>query len=140
MKILIINGANLNMLGKRETNIYGKKTLLDLENYIKEEFKNLEFEFFQSNCEGDIIDKIHNSSDFDGIVINPGAYTHYSYAISDAIKCVELAVIEVHISNIHKREEFRQKSVIASSCLGQISGFGFYGYIMAINAIINTKK
>lgn len=140
MKILIINGANLNMLGKREKTIYGEQTLLELENTIKEEFKEVEFEFFQSNCEGDIIDKIHNSSIFDGVIINPGAYTHYSYAISDAIKCVDIPFIEVHISNIHKREEFRQKSVTASSCIGQISGFGFYGYIMAINAIINTNK
>lgn len=139
MKILVINGPNLNMLGKREKNIYGEKTLKDLENFIKGSFLDIEFEFFQSNHEGFIIDKIHDSLEFDGIIINPGAYTHYSYAISDAIKCVNKFVVEVHISNIHNREEFRQKSVTAKSCNGQISGFGFYGYIMAVYAIINNN-
>lgn len=137
MKILIINGPNLNMLGIRETNIYGNKTLDDLYHMIEKEFE-CEFEFFQSNHEGDIIDKIHSAQgNFDGVVINPGAYTHYSYAISDAIKCVDLEFVEVHISNIHKREEFRSRSVTASNCVGQISGLGFYGYILAINYLLN---
>ena len=137
MKILIINGPNLNMLGKRETNIYGNKTLDDLYQIIEKEFE-CEFEFFQSNHEGEIIDKIHSAQgNFDGVVINPGAYTHYSYAISDAIKCVDLDFVEVHISNIHKREEFRSTSVTAKNCVGQISGLGFYGYILAVNYLLN---
>lgn len=143
MKVIVINGPNLNMLGKREPSIYGNDTLEDLEKYIKSEFseKNINIEFFQSNYEGAIIDMLHKSNDeFDGVVINPGAFTHYSYAIHDAIKSIKTKVVEVHISNIHQREEFRQKSVTAPACIGQISGFGFYGYILAINAIFNIKS
>ena len=142
MKIIVINGPNLNMLGKREPTIYGNNTLEDLENYIKNEFKEkVHIEFFQSNYEGAIIDMLHKANDeFDGVVINPGAFTHYSYAIHDAIKSIKTKVVEVHISNIHQREEFRQKSVTASACIGQISGFGFYGYILGINAIININR
>ena len=141
MKILIINGPNLNMLGKRETNVYGDHTLEDLHCYIEENFKEtVDFEFFQSNHEGYIIDKLHEANDkFDGIVINPGAFTHYSYAIADAIKSIDVKVVEVHISNIHKREEFRHKSVTANGCIGQISGFGFYSYILGVNAILNYE-
>lgn len=125
------------MLGTRETNIYGNETLDDLYCMIEKEFE-CEFEFFQSNHEGEIIDKIHSAQgNFDGAIINPGAYTHYSYAISDAIKCVDLDFVEVHISNIHKREEFRSTSVTAKNCVGQISGLGFYGYILAINYLLN---
>ena len=141
MKILVINGPNLNMLGKREPHIYGNATLEDLENLIKDTFKDkIYIEFFQSNHEGDIIDRLHESNDtFDGVVINPGAFTHYSYAIYDAIKSININCVEVHISNIHQRQEdFRKKSVTAGACIGQISGFGFYGYILAINAIINS--
>ncbi|QJA09151.1 type II 3-dehydroquinate dehydratase [Romboutsia sp. CE17] len=143
MKVIVINGPNLNMLGKREPSIYGNDTLEDLEKYIKSEFseKNINIEFFQSNYEGAIIDMLHKANDeFDGVVINPGAFTHYSYAIHDAIKSIKTKVVEVHISNIHQREEFRQKSVTAPACIGQISGFGFYGYILAINAIFNIKS
>ena len=143
MKILVINGPNLNMLGKRELHIYGNATLEDLENLIKDTFKDkIYIEFFQSNHEGDIIDRLHESNDtFDGVVINPGAFTHYSYAIYDAIKAININCVEVHISNIHERqEEFRKKSVTAGACIGQISGFGFYGYILAINAIVNSYK
>ncbi|MEG2983433.1 MAG: type II 3-dehydroquinate dehydratase [Peptostreptococcaceae bacterium] len=140
IKVLIINGPNLNMLGKREPNVYGKNTLEDLENSIKKTFDTIEIEFFQSNHEGYIIDKIHEANNnFDGIVINPGAFTHYSYAIADAIRSIKAKVVEVHISNIHKREEFRKKSVTASACIGQISGFGFYSYILGVNAIINCE-
>lgn len=143
MKILVINGPNINMLGKREPHIYGNATLKDLENLIKDTFKDkIYIEFFQSNHEGDIIDRLHESNDtFDGVVINPGAFTHYSYAIYDAIKSININCVEVHISNIHQRqEEFRKKSVTAGACIGQISGFGFYGYILAINAIVNSYK
>lgn len=141
IKILIINGPNLNMLGKREPDVYGKNTLEDLEYSIKQTFKDtIDFEFFQSNHEGYIIDKLHDANcNFDGIIINPGAFTHYSYAIADAIKSISTKVVEVHISNVHKREEFRQKSVTASACIGQITGFGFYGYILGVNAIINCE-
>ena len=142
MKILVINGPNLNMLGKREPHIYGNATLEDLECFIKDTFENkIDIEFFQSNHEGYIIDKLHESNDiFDGVVINPGAFTHYSYAIYDAIKSININCVEVHISNIYNRqEEFRKKIVTAGACIGQISGFGFYGYILAINALANSK-
>ena len=142
MKIIVINGPNLNMLGKREPTVYGNNTLEDLENYIRNEFKEkIDVEFFQSNYEGAIIDMLHRANDeFDGVVINPGAFTHYSYAIHDAIKSIKTKVVEVHISNVHQREEFRQKSVTAAACIGQISGFGFYGYILGINAILNINR
>jgi len=138
--ILILNGPNLNLIGKRETEIYGKDTIQDLHKLIIEESKlmNIKIDFFQSNHEGEIIDKIQSSINiYDGIVINPGAYTHYSYAIYDAIKSVDKPFVEVHISNIHKREEFRQKSVTAKACIGQITGFGFYSYILGLYSIIN---
>ncbi|MGL5329227.1 MAG: type II 3-dehydroquinate dehydratase [Peptostreptococcaceae bacterium] len=142
MKIIVINGPNLNMLGKREPSVYGNDTLEDLQNYIKNEFNGkINIDFFQSNYEGAIIDMLHKANDeFDGVVLNPGAFTHYSYAIHDAIKSIKTNVVEVHISNIHQREEFRHKSVTAPACIGQISGFGFYGYILGINAIINAIK
>ncbi|MGL4913664.1 MAG: type II 3-dehydroquinate dehydratase, partial [Romboutsia sp.] len=124
---------------------YGKSTLKDLENYILNYSKDLGketiIEFFQSNHEGCIIDKIHESMDkYNGIIINPGAFTHYSYAIHDAIKSININVVEVHISNIHQREEFRQKSVTAGACIGQISGFGFDSYILGLKALINANN
>ena len=142
MKIIVINGPNLDMLGKREPTVYGNNTLEDLENYIRNEFKEkIDVEFFQSNYEGAIIDMLHRANDeFDGVVINPGAFTHYSYAIHDDIKSIKTKVVEVHISNVHQREEFRQKSVTAAACIGQISGLGFYGYILGINAILNINR
>jgi 3-dehydroquinate dehydratase-2 len=142
MKILVINGPNLDMLGKRESNIYGEATLEDLQNLILQHCKkeNIEVEFFQSNGEGEIIDRIHAATaGFDGLVINPGAYTHYSYAIYDALLCLNIPVIEVHISNIHKREEFRRKSVTAAAAVGQICGLGFDGYLYAIDYIKKLK-
>ena len=100
----------------------------------------MDIDFFQSNHEGDIIDKLHEANEkFDGVVINPGAFTHYSYAIHDAITSISIKVVEVHISNIHNREAFRQKSVTASACIGQISGFGFYSYILGVHAILNNR-
>ena len=139
-KCLVINGPNLNMLGVREPGIYGSSTLSDLETMMREKATELgvSLEFFQSNHEGAIIDKIHASmGNFDGIILNPGAYTHYSYAIAYALGSVDVPCIEVHISNIHKREEFRRISVTAPSCRGQISGLGFYGYICALEALVN---
>lgn len=135
MKILIINGANLNLLGTREPEIYGHVSMENLLEKIKSEFQNNEISYFQSNFEGEIIGKIQEN-DFDALVINPGAFTHYSYAIADALKNVKKPKIEVHISNIYKREEFRQKSVTASYTDSVLSGFGINGYKMAILSLI----
>lgn len=138
-KVLVINGPNLNLLGIREKNIYGSVAYEDVLKSISQKAQELGFEveFFQSNHEGEIIDKIHSAyfEKVDAIIINPGAYTHYSYAIHDAIKAVNIPTIEVHISNIHAREEFRRKSVIAPACTGQISGFGIKSYIIALYAL-----
>lgn len=142
MKILVINGPNINFLGIREKNIYGAENYEDLVNYIKSTAAGLkvDVDVVQSNIEGEIINFIQGAyGKYDGIVINPGAYTHYSIAIYDAIKSVSIDTVEVHISNVHAREEFRRKSVTAPACLGQLCGFGFYGYIMAIMALINKK-
>ena len=143
MKIMIINGPNLNMLGGREKNIYGTRNYEDVWNYVKEEGKkrNHEILMVQSNSEGEIIDFIQKAyfEKYEGIIINPGAYTHYSYAIHDALKGFDIPAVEVHLSNIHTREEFRRKSVTAPACIGQIAGFGEYGYIMAMDALANIK-
>lgn len=139
MKYLIINGVNLNMLGVREPGIYGNSTLSDLYSKIKLKAKELgaEVEFFQSNFEGDIVEKIHSAlGNFDGIIINPGAFTHYSYAIRDALGSVKIDTVEVHISNIHKREEFRHNSVTVAECVGQICGLGFDGYELALEFLV----
>ena len=134
-KILIINGPNLNLLGTREPEIYGKFTLPDIENKLKDFAKkiNVEIECFQSNHEGEIVDKIGGAkNNFEGIIINPAAYTHTSVAIRDAIASVEIPVIEVHISNIYSREQFRHNSFIAPVAIGQISGLGIKGYLLAL--------
>ena len=141
-KILIINGPNLNMLGIRKRELYGNENLEDINNFIKSQVHDAELTFFQSNSEDEIIDQIHAAMKlYDGAVINPGAFTHYSYAIADAIEAVDIPVVEVHITNIHAREEHRRKSVTAPYCAGQISGLGKYGYILAINwlLILNTN-
>lgn len=134
---MIINGPNLNMLGKRKEMHYGKFTLETINELITSEARHLnyEIEFFQSNFEGDLINKIHECIDYDGMVINAGAYTHYSYAISDALDILELPIVEVHLSNIHGREDFRQQSVLAKCCVGQISGFKEDSYILALHAL-----
>lgn len=141
MKIKLINGPNLNLLGIREKNIYGQKDFNDVVNEVILEGKKLGHEIisFQSNIEGELINEIHSAyfDKYDGIIINPGAYTHYSIAIYDALKGVDIPTVEVHLSNIHKREEFRHKSVTAAACIGQICGFGDYGYILAIKALEN---
>lgn len=140
MKIAVINGPNLNFLGIREPDIYGNTTLKTLEEQLIQygNEKGITVTCFQSNSEGSLIDFIQKCywDKIDGIIINPGAYTHYSYALCDAIKSVSLPVIEVHISNIYKREDFRKNSVTASSCIGIIGGFGLNGYFMAIDALI----
>ena len=144
MKILVINGPNLNMVGIREKTIYGTRDFKDICNYINEEGqkRNIDIKLFQSNIEGKIINEIHNAyyENYDGIIINPGAFTHYSYAIFDAIKAENINTVEVHLSNIHAREEFRHKSVIAPACIGQICGFKEFGYVMAMEALIEGKK
>ena len=137
-KILIINGPNLNLLGKREPEIYGKLSLVDIENEIKKLADKLKVEvsFFQSNHEGEIVDAIGNAKDnFEGIIINPAAYTHTSVAIRDAIAAVNLPAIEVHISNVYSRENFRHNSFIAPVCIGQIAGLGIDGYLFALKKL-----
>ncbi|MGL4642152.1 MAG: type II 3-dehydroquinate dehydratase [Cetobacterium sp.] len=143
MKILIINGPNLNFLGKREPEIYGNKTLDMINNEIEVLGKNLglELAFYQSNHEGCIIDKIQDSYEkIDYLIINPGAFTHYSIGIRDAILSTNLKTIEVHLSNVYSREEFRHKSVISDICIGKITGFGSEGYKMALQYLSSLKK
>ncbi len=135
-RILVINGPNLNLLGKREPEVYGSDTLEDLNTKLSEiaAEMGLELAFFQSNSEGALIDYIHEAGiKADGIIINPGALTHYSYALRDAITSVDTETVEVHISNLYGREDFRHKSVIAAICVGQVVGFGLYSYAMALS-------
>jgi len=138
-KILVIHGPNINMLGTRETEIYGASSLEDLNNLINESAlaRQIKVEIFQSNHEGSIIDKIHSAvGQFDGIIINPGAYTHYSIAIRDALVAAGLPVVEVHLTNIFAREDFRHHSVISAVAEGVICGFGFNSYYLALEAIV----
>ncbi len=135
-RILIVNGPNLNLLGKREPEVYGTETLDELNGKLADMAKELgvEVSFFQSNSESEIIDYLHKEGfDADGLIINPGALTHYSYALRDAIAAVDIEAVEVHMSNIYAREEFRRKSVMAPVCTGHLVGFGFYGYAMALS-------
>ena len=139
MKILILNGANLNLLGTREPDIYGSNSMDDILTHLKSEYSQHVIEYFQSNFEGEIIGKIQEN-DFDALVINPGAFTHYSFAIADALKNLKKPKIEVHISNIYQREEFRQKSVTAAYTDAVLSGFGTEGYRLAIIHLISTMQ
>lgn len=137
-KILVIHGPNLNLLGEREPGIYGEDTFDTINQEIVDKGSDLgmECEIFQSNHEGDIIDAIHDARMiYDAIIINAGAYTHYSYAIRDAISAIKIPVVEVHLSNIHARDAFREKSVIAPVCVGQICGFGKASYFTALYAL-----
>lgn len=137
-KILVLLGPNLNMVGVREKGIYGDEDAESIEEQIKlyAQSKGFDVDVFQSNHEGDLIDKIHSAKDvYNGVVINAGALTHYSYALRDAIACIKIPFVEVHMSNIHAREEFRHTSVIAPVCVGQIAGFGKNSYFLAINAL-----
>lgn len=138
MKIQIINGPNINLLGKREPSIYGSQSFDDYLVELKQAYPQVEFEYFQSNIEGEMINKIHQIGfDYDGIVLNAGAYTHTSIALQDAIRAVTSPVIEVHISNVHAREEFRHRSMISCACLGVIAGFGMDSYRLAVEALLN---
>ena len=137
MNILIINGPNLNLLGKREPGVYGSDSLEEIQREISEKAKQIgtEVDFFQSNHEGAIIDALHEAMDsYDGVVLNAGAYTHYSYAIRDAIAAIKIPVLEVHMSNVNSRDEFWHTSVIAPVCAGTIAGFGKNSYILGLRA------
>ncbi len=139
MKILIINGPNLNLLGKREPEIYGHKTFEAYFAELQEMFPELSLTYFQSNHEGALIDKLHESGfSVDGIVLNAGAYTHTSIALADAVAAIKAPVIEVHISNIHAREAFRHQSFVAEKCAGSIVGLGLDGYRLALNHFANA--
>lgn len=135
MKILVVNGPNLNLLGKRDQSKYGQKTLKEMNQLITDTFPTVELEFFQSNHEGAILDCLNKYQAYDGIVINPGALTHYSYALRDCIEVINKPVVEVHMSNVYNREGFRKESVISAVCTGKISGFKEESYILAIEYI-----
>ncbi len=138
MRIQIINGPNINLLGKREPSVYGEESFESWFEKLKKKYPQIEFGYFQSNIEGELIDKIHETGfEYDGIVLNAGAYTHTSIALQDAIRAIPAPVIEVHISNVHKREEFRHKSMIACACRGVICGFGLNSYRLAVEALVD---
>ena len=137
MKIQIINGPNINLLGKREPSIYGTQSFDAYFEELKHFYPSVEFAYFQSNVEGEMINKIHEVGfEYDGIILNVGAYTHTSIALQDAIRAAMTPVIEVHISNVHKREEFRHKSMISCACTGVICGFGLHSYRLAVEAFL----
>ncbi|NLM25659.1 MAG: type II 3-dehydroquinate dehydratase [Firmicutes bacterium] len=138
-EILLVNGPNLNLLGVREPEIYGSVTLEDIEKQVTLAAAKQGFSLktFQSNSEGKIIDFLQENADAEGLIINPGAYTHYSYAIRDCIAGLRIPAVEVHLSQIYSREEFRQRSVIAPVCIGQISGFGDFSYLLGLQALID---
>ena len=135
MKILIVNGPNLNLLGTREPDIYGSTSMEEYLKLLIDKFPEQEITYYQSNIEGEIINRLQEDN-FDALIINPGAYTHYSYAIADCLKNIKIPKIEVHISNIYKREEFRQKSVTAACTDSVLSGFGMKGYLLAILSLL----
>lgn len=137
MKIIIINGPNLNLLGKREPEVYGNVTFLEYFTNIKKKFADIELEYFQSNIEGELIDKLHEVGfDYDGIILNAAAYTHTSIGIGDAVKAIEAPVIEVHISNVYAREEFRHHSYVSPNAKGIIIGMGMKGYELALQSFL----
>jgi 3-dehydroquinate dehydratase-2 len=141
MKIQIINGPNLNLLGKRETSIYGNQSFEDFFAALKPRFPGFDLHYYQSNVEGEIVNKLHEVGfSFDGIILNAGAYTHTSVAIHDAIGGIKTPVIEVHISNVYAREEFRHKSLITSKCIGLLTGFGMEGYALALTYFISKSR
>jgi 3-dehydroquinate dehydratase II len=137
MKIAIINGPNLNLLGRREPGIYGSQSFEEFFEHLKKKFSNVELSYYQSNVEGELINELHRVGfDVDGVVINPGGYTHTSVAIADAISAITAPVIEVHISNIYAREEFRKHSVVSTKCKGSVSGLGLKSYELAVKYFV----
>lgn len=141
MIIQIVNGPNLNLLGKRETSVYGDQSFEQFFEDLKKRFPGVELHYYQSNVEGEIVNKLHEAGfSFTGIVLNAGAYTHTSVAIHDAIAAIKTPVVEVHISNVYAREEFRHKSLITSKCVGLLTGFGLEGYAMAISYLMNKYR
>ena len=139
MQILVLNGPNLNLLGTREPDTYGTQTLSDLESLVRTRFKDVDFQFAQSNHEGELIDYLHGARGYDGFVFNAAAYTHTSVALRDAIAAIDVPTIEVHLSNVHAREAFRHHSMLAPVCRGVISGLGMTGYLLAIEALIQPS-
>jgi 3-dehydroquinate dehydratase-2 len=138
LKILVLHGPNLNLLGSREPDVYGRRTMADINLALEQEAADNQLRFVQSNHEGVLVDAIHEAIEWaDGIVFNPGAFTHTSYALRDAIAAAGLPCVEVHLSNIHAREEFRRKSVLAPVCLGQINGFGWRSYALGLQALLD---
>lgn len=141
MKLLIINGPNLNLLGKREKSIYGESTFEEYYQELQNEFSNIDFEYYQSNVEGELINKLHEVGfSYDAIIMNAGAYTHTSIGIGDAIAGIETPVIEVHISNVYAREEYRHQSLMAKNCVGVIAGMGLNSYRLAILHFLSLQK
>jgi 3-dehydroquinate dehydratase-2 len=142
MKILVVNGPNINLLGTRETEVYGTATLEDINRSLNDEAEaaGVSLVFYQSNSEGEIVDFIHKNRDARGMIINPAALTHSSISIRDAISAVSMPVVEVHLSNIHAREDFRKISYIAPVAIGQISGFSSFSYVLGLKALINHIK
>lgn len=146
MKILVLHGPNLNLLGTREPEVYGRETLDDINarlcDLASRDAERVELRIAQSNHEGALIDELHRAraEKFDGVLINPGAFTHYSYALRDAIAAVELPTVEVHLSNVHKREEFRHRSVLAAVCIGQVLGLGWQSYLLGLQGLIAHLK
>lgn len=140
MRIQIINGPNINLLGKREPGIYGSTSMEEYLETLRTKHADVQIDYFQSNVEGELIDKLHEVGfDYDGIVLNAGAYTHTSIALQDAIRAITSPVVEVHISNVHTREEFRHKSMISCACMGVICGFGMNSYNLGIEALKGSK-
>lgn len=142
MRILVLNGPNLNLLGQREPEVYGTTSLWDIENRLKKKFPDVRFEFFQSNSEGALIDALHKAfkGEYDAVVLNPGAYAHYSYALRDAVAALKIPVVEVHMTNVHAREEFRRTSVIAPVCRGVVAGFGAMSYELAVRFLVENNE
>ncbi len=142
MRILVINGANLGLMGKREPKVYGTVSLKEIQQRLKKKFPRVRFTFVQTNSEGTIVDHLNKVFDggIDGVVINPGAYAHYSYAIRDAIAALSIPVVEAHVSNVHAREEWRRHSVIAPVCAGVVGGFGWITYELAVRFLVEREK
>ena len=138
MKLLIINGVNLGILGTREVNVYGHVTFEEYLFSLRQQFSSIQIDYFQSDALEEIVGRIHASADYDGIILNPGAYTHTSIVLADAVKAVATPVVEVHISNLFSREQYRRKSCLSGCCKGFIAGFGLQGYALAVQSFIQN--